>query len=229
MTIQERPTAYLDPNWKDYNTRRSIMAMPEYGRNIQRMVLSLLSIEDRHVRSQQAQAVIAIMGSLFPHLRNIDDFKHKLWDHLFIMSGFRLDIESPYPMPSAESFNTKPDMVPYSNPDEVEQRHYGRYIPNMVWYAAKLPVSPARSAIIKSIANHMKRIYLLWNKDVVTDDIIFKDIETLSGGRIHMEGMQRLRVGNYSNPPNEKQRQRKLLPNANQYGTRNAPQSGGKQ
>jgi hypothetical protein len=197
-------------NWKDYNTERSHMAMPEYGRNIQRMVLSLLAIEDRQKRTQQAYAVIAIMGSLFPHLRNIDDFKHKLWDHLFIISNFQLDIDSPFPMPCAESFETKPEKVPYYNPKDVEQRHYGRYIPNMVWYAAKMPLCDARTNLIKNIANHMKRIYLTWNKDVVSDEIIFKDIETLSGGRITMTGMQRLRVGNYSTPPNERQRQRKV-------------------
>jgi hypothetical protein len=209
--MQNSTNPYLDPDWKDYNTERCHMAMPEYGRNIQRMVKSLLTIEDRRKRTQQAYAVIAVMGNLFPHLRNIEDFKHKLWDHLFVISNFELDIDSPYPMPSAEEFTSKPDVVPYYNPNDVEQRHYGRYIPNMVWYAAKMQPCEARSNLIKTIANHMKRIYLAWNKDVVTDEVIFKDIEALSGGRITMDSTQRLRVGNYSTPPNERQKQTRRM------------------
>jgi hypothetical protein len=193
----------LTPNWKDYNTERRHMPMPEYGRNIQRMVLNLLDIDDRNKRTQQAYTVIATMGNLFPHLRNIDDFKHKLWDHLFIISNFRLDIESPYPKPTPETFDDKPDTVLYLNPKDVEQRHYGRYIPNMVWYAANLPLSEVRTQVIKILANHMKRIYLAWNKDVVTDEIIFKDIESMSGGRIKMDSAVRLKVGNYTKPPGD--------------------------
>jgi hypothetical protein len=199
MTTTATPSP--TPNWKDYNTSRNYMPMPEYGRNIQRMVLNLLNIPDRNRRTEQAYSVIATMGNLFPHLRNIDDFKHKLWDHLFIISDFRLDIDSPYPKPSPATFDNKPDVVSYLNPKDVEKRHYGRYVPNMVWYTANLPSGEARTQLIKTLANHMKRIYLVWNKDVVTDDIIFKDIEAMSGGRITMDGTQRLKVNNYSTPP----------------------------
>ena len=205
-------------DWKDYNTERSPMSMPEYGRNVQRMVLSLLGIADRSKRTQQAYAVIATMGNLFPHLRNIEDFKHKLWDHLFVISNFQLDIDSPYPKPEPDTFKDKPDNVSYLNPKEVGQRHYGRYIPNMVWYAGNLPSCEARTILIKTIANHMKRIYLAWNKDVVTDEIIFKDIEALSGGKIIMDAANtRLKVGNYTKPntPNNNGNGKTYADNAN--------------
>ncbi|GHT66811.1 hypothetical protein FACS189452_03350 [Bacteroidia bacterium] len=190
--------APLSNEWKDYNTERRHMSMPEYGRNIQKMVLSLLDIPDRQKRNQQAYAVIATMGNLFPHLKNIDDFKHKLWDHLFIISEFRLDIDSPYPKPSPITFETKPEPVPYLNPDDIQYKHYGRCVQNMVKFAATLPEGETRSRITTTMSNHMKRTYLAWNKDVVSDDIIFNDIATLSKGKIKIDAATRLSVGNYT-------------------------------
>ncbi|GHU98050.1 hypothetical protein FACS1894156_9280 [Bacteroidia bacterium] len=192
------------PDWKDYNTTRKQLAMPEYGRHIQRMVLNLMTIDDREKRNQQAHAVIAIMGNLFPYLRNLDDFKHKLWDHLFIISDFKLDIDAPYPKPSPAEFEEKPLSVPYSNPNAIKYKHYGRCTQDVVAYVASRPDDDTRRNLVRAVGNHMKRAYLLWNKDVVSDDIIFKDIETLSGGVLKKEEGMSLSVGNYN--PNNSQK-----------------------
>ena len=115
----------------DYNTQRKKLALPEYGRHIQQMVDYIASVEDRDERNRLAKSLVAIMGNLNPHLRAINDFKHKLWDHLFIMSDFKLDIDSPYPIPSLEQYNEKPRKVPYpGNP--IKFKHYGRVIEMMI-------------------------------------------------------------------------------------------------
>lgn len=183
----------------DYNTQLNKLALPEYGRHIQRMVEHLRTIPDREKRNEQARAVIAVMGNLFPYLRDINDFKHKLWDHLFIIADFDLDIDSPYPKPSPTTFEEKPREVPYTSPDSIKIKHYGRGIQDMVQHVADMPDDEKRRAAVMALANHMKKAYLSWNKDVVSDDVIYKDIETLSGGKIKLcVDDVRLRVGNYN-------------------------------
>jgi hypothetical protein len=183
----------------DYNTQLNKLALPEYGRHIQRMVEHLRTIPDRDKRNEQAKAVIAVMGNLFPYLRDINDFKHKLWDHLFIIADFDLDIDSPYPKPNPTTFEEKPREVPYTSPDSIKIKHYGRGIQDMVMHVAEMPDDEKRRTATMALANHMKKAYLSWNKDVVSDDIIYKDIETLSGGKIKLNADDvRLRVGNYS-------------------------------
>jgi hypothetical protein len=167
----------------DYNSNRSKLALPEYGRNLQNMVNHILTIEDRNERNRAARTIIDIMGTMYPYLRDINDFKHKLWDHLAIMSNFQLDIDYPYTPPSPEFFVAPPKKVPYDN-NNIKYRHYGKTIENLIEKAADYPDEKDRELLIKLIANHMKKSYVVWNKDSVTDEKIFTDIEELSRGKI---------------------------------------------
>jgi hypothetical protein len=167
----------------DYNSDRSKLALPEYGRNLQNMVNHILTIEDRNERNRAARTIIDIMGTMYPYLRDINDFKHKLWDHLAIMADFKLDIDYPYTPPSPEFFNTPPRRIPYSN-NKIKFRHYGKTIEFLIDKAAVHEDEAERELLIKLIANHMKKSYVMWNKDSVTDDKILQDIEDLSLGKI---------------------------------------------
>ena len=167
----------------DYNSDRSKLALPEYGRNLQNMVNHIMTIEDRNERNRAARTIIDIMGTMYPYLRDINDFKHKLWDHLAIMSNFQLDIDYPYAPPSPEFFNTPPKRIPYSI-NTIRYRHYGKTIEFLIDKAAVHEDEKERDLLIKLIANHMKKSYVMWNKDSITDDKIFLDIEELSKGRI---------------------------------------------
>lgn len=167
----------------DYNSNRSKLAIPEYGRNLQNMVNYIMTIEDRDERNRAARTIIDIMGTMYPYLRDINDFKHKLWDHLAIMSNFELDIDYPYSPPSRELFNTSPKKIPY-NANRIKYRHYGRTIEILIEKAAAFENGKERDVLIKLIANHMKKSYVMWNKDSVSDEKILEDIEELSNGRI---------------------------------------------
>jgi len=170
----------------DYNSCRPRLILPEYGRNMQKMVDHILSIEDRDERNRLAQAIITIMGNMNPHLRDINDFKHKLWDHLALMSEFKLDIDYPYDVPRAEELFEKPRQVPY-NTNQIRFRHYGKIIERLIEEAIKLPEGDDKETLIKLIANQMKKSYLAWNRDSVTDAIIGADLEELSGKRIKLK------------------------------------------
>jgi hypothetical protein len=167
----------------DYNSKRSKLALPEYGRNLQNMVDYILTIEDRDERNRASHTIIDIMGNMYPYLRDINDFKHKLWDHLAIMSNFKLDIDYPYTPPSPEFFVSSPKRIPYDI-NKIKYRHYGKTIETLIEKAADYPDEKDRELLIKLIANHMKKSYIMWNKDSVADDKIFKDIEELSNGKI---------------------------------------------
>ena len=167
----------------NYNTQRKKLILPEYGRNIQKMVDHLMTIEDREERNKASRAVIGIMGNLNPHLRDVADFKHKLWDHLAIMSDFKLDIESPYEAPVPEVLNEKPKSIPYGS-QQIRWKHYGKIIEQLIDQASDYPEGEEREMLISLIANHMKKCYLTWNREVVEDDVIFDDLKTLSRGRI---------------------------------------------
>lgn len=166
----------------DYNSNRKKLALPEYGRNIQNMVDYLLTIEDREKRNKSAQTVIDVMGNLFPHLRDVQEFKHKLWDHLAIMTDFQLDIDYPYEPPSPETLAEKPNKVPY-NQHRIKIKHYGRTMELMIEKATEYE-GEEREIMIEQLANHMKKSYLAWNKDAVEDKKIFKDLDELSRGKL---------------------------------------------
>ncbi len=169
----------------DYNTSRKKLNLPEYGRNIQQMVDHLSTVEDRDERNRLAKVLIGIMGNMNPHLRDINDFKHKLWDHIFIMSDFKLDIDSPYPIPSQESYEEKPKTVPYPT-KPITYKHYGRSIEMMIQKAIEMEVGQQKEALTQLIANHMKKAYLMWNNDSVTDEDVLRDMKILSKGKLFM-------------------------------------------
>lgn len=166
----------------DYNTNRKKLPMPEYGRNIQNMVNHLFTIEDREKRNRSAQAVIDVMGNLYPYLRDVAEYKHKLWDHLAIMSDFKLEIDYPYAPPSPDILTEKPQRVPY-NQNNIKLRHYGLIIEKLIETAIGME-GEKQQILIEQIANQMKKLYLSWNKDSVADEKIFIDLEELSGNRL---------------------------------------------
>ena len=173
-----------------YNTERARLYIPEYGRNVQKMVDYLKTIEDREKRNEQARAVIKVMEILNPAVHLQENFEHKLWDHLYIISGFDLDVDSPYPMPAPEGLMDRPQPLPVQK-TPVKAAHYGRNIENMLELVAQQQDETVKSAMIVSLATYMKQQYLIWNKDTVSDETIFQDMERLSCGRIKVpEGIQ---------------------------------------
>jgi hypothetical protein len=170
----------------DYNTSREKLILPEYGRNIQKMVNHIKTIEDRDERNRAARTVIGVMGNLNPHLRDVNDFKHKLWDHLAIIADFDLDIDSPYPWPERESLQSRPERVSY-NQHRIPKKHYGRAIVLMIEKAVELKPGEEKEDLVRMIAYHMKKAYLTWNREAVSDNEIFTDMKTLSGGVLEVD------------------------------------------
>jgi hypothetical protein len=170
----------------DYNTSRKKIALPEYGRHIQRLVDHIMSIADREERNRATRALIDIMGNLNPHLRDVVDFKHKLWDHLAVISDFKLDIDSPYPIPTKEILSEKPRRVPY-NQDRIRYKHYGKVIERMVNKASDMPEGEEKKVLTEALANIMKKQYLTWNREAVNDVNILKDLMELSKGKMVVE------------------------------------------
>jgi len=169
----------------DYNSQRKKLPLPEYGRNIQNMVDFLFTIEDREKRNRHAQTVIDVMGNLYPYLRDVAEFKHKLWDHLAIMSDFKLEIDYPYDPPTPDILTEKPSKVPYSQ-NRIKYRHYGRTMELLIDSASEME-GEEKEIMIELLANHMKKSYLVWNKDAVGDDKIFLDLIELSRGKLKPE------------------------------------------
>lgn len=165
----------------DYNTQRVKLLLPEYGRNVQNMVNHMLSLTDYEERTQCAYSIVDVMGSMFPHLRDVDDFRHKLWDHLAIMSNFKLEINAPYALPDKSILDEKPDRVPYSQ-SRIRYKHYGKVIVAMIEKAISIQDEFERKQLVFLIANHMKKSFLVWNKDVVNDGKILKDLSEMSNG-----------------------------------------------
>src|SRR5690554_5713874 len=191
----------------DYNTDRKKLPMPEYGRNIQNMVDHLMTIEDRTRRNQMAQAVIDVMGNLYPYLRDVAEYKHKLWDHIAIMSDFKLDIDYPYDPPSPDILTEKPHRVPY-NQHDIKLRHYGLITQKLIEVAIGTEGDEQR-ILIEQIANQMKKLYLAWNKDSVEDEKIFIDLEELSGNRLKVPRDIQLADVKIQAPPPQAQSKKK--------------------
>ena len=176
----------------EYNTSLPKMIIPEYGRNIQKMIDFAITVADREERNKVARAIIDVMGQLNPHLRDVTDFKHKLWDHLFIISEFNLDVDSPYPKPTPETFQTKPDRVLYPSND-IRYKHYGKTVERIIAKAKEYPDGEEKTALTEQIANMMKRSYLTWNRDSVNDEVILKQLEELSNGELALADPSALR------------------------------------
>ena len=163
----------------EYNTRLNRLILPEYGRNIQKMVENACSIEDKKERDAYIEGIINLMGRMYPYLRDLKDFKHKLWDHLLIMSEFKLEFDSPFPKPETETFSEKPEKIPYKIKN-FKYKHFGKNIVEMLNYAAEMEEGPQKILLTALLANHMKKLYLTWSKDQVSDDFIFQKIEELT-------------------------------------------------
>lgn len=177
-----------------YNTERVRLYIPEYGRNVQKMVDYLKTIADRDKRNAQARAVIKVMEILNPAVHLQDNYEQKLWDHLFIISGFDLDVDAPYPMPEPESLNERPLPVPIQK-TPLKASHYGRNIENMLALIAEHEEGDAKTAMILTLAGYMKQQYRIWNKETVSDETIFQDMVRLSEGRVVVpEGLQIAKV-----------------------------------
>ncbi|MFA5713203.1 MAG: DUF4290 domain-containing protein [Bacteroidales bacterium] len=167
----------------NYNTQREKLIIPEYGRHIQGMVKQVAAIEDREKRNEQIRAVIEVMASLTPHYKDSEEFKHKLWDHVHLISDFSLDVDSPYPVPSKESFFAEPVQIPLEK-SLLKAAHYGRNIQNMIEMIAQKEDPQVKEKMVIVLANYMRQQYLIWNKESVTDRTIFDDIDRLSDGKI---------------------------------------------
>jgi len=170
----------------EYNTEKRLLLLPEYGRNILLLVEQLEKIDNRADRNEYAFRLIDLMGSMNPHLRDINNFKHILWDHLAIMTDFKLDIDWPYPLPTPEIIYQKPEKLPYDQ-SNIRFRYYGKTVEKMLDQAALIPEGRDRENLIRIIGNHMKKQYLMWNKEVVDDITIVNDIEKFSNGKITLD------------------------------------------
>ncbi len=172
-------------SYLEYNSQRSHLIIPEYGRHLQKLIDQATAIEDKAERNKAAKYIISVMGSLNPHLRDVLDFQHKLWDQLFIMSDFNLDVDSPYPIPSKDILTQKPDRLKYPQ-NFPKYRFYGNNIKYMIDVANSWEESELKNALVLVIANHMKKCYLSWNKDTVSDEVIFEHLLELSNGKLNL-------------------------------------------
>ncbi len=189
----------------DYNTQRKRMALPEYGRNIQKMIDHIKTIKDRDERTQAAKAVIQIMGNLNPNLRDSGDVKHKLWDHLTIIADFELEIDAPYPPPAREVLREKPRNIDYKQ-GEVKYLHYGRIIEMMIEEACHMKDGEEKQYLVTLIANQMKKASATWNRSQVNDDVILHDLKELSGNRLDIpDDIKLLDVKDLLGPKKKKQ------------------------
>jgi hypothetical protein len=169
-----------------YNTNVKRLALPEYGRNLQNMIDYCVTIEDRNDRNRCANAIICIMGNMFPHLRDVSDFKHILWDHLAIMADFNLEVDYPYEIVKKEDLNQHPPRIPYSE-NRIAYKHYGETLERLINKAAIMEEGEEKEVLLHMISNQMKKSFLLWNKDSVDNRKILKDMAELSEMRIIRE------------------------------------------
>ncbi|TAH39930.1 MAG: DUF4290 domain-containing protein [Bacteroidetes bacterium] len=175
----------------EYNTQRDHLLISEYGRNVQKMIKHTINIEDREVRNKAAQTIVNVMAYLNPSVRELVDYKHKLWDHLFILSDFKLDVDSPFPMPEKEKVNAKPKRVEYPA-SKIRYKYYGKVMEDMIRKIAEMEEGQRKEQITQNLANFMKMSYLTWNKDTVDDSTIVGHLEELSKGSLKLHESARL-------------------------------------
>ncbi|MCF8298316.1 MAG: DUF4290 domain-containing protein [Saprospiraceae bacterium] len=167
----------------DYNTSRNKLIIPEYGRNIQKMIEYALTIEDREKRTKTAHLIVGVMGQIHPLQKEVGDFKHKLWDHLHMISRFKMDVDSPYPPPPENVLVEKPEQITHYS-SKIKYRYYGRNVELIVEKAIAFEEGPEKEALIKTLANHLKKSYVVWNRDSITDETIQEHIDILSKGKL---------------------------------------------
>ncbi len=170
----------------EYNTARNKLTIPEYGRNIQKMVQHVVNLEDRAERTAAAKRIVEIMANMHPQVREESDYLHKLWDHLYFISDFKLDVDSPYPPPEKDIIERRPEKLHYSE-DNIRFKHYGKHLEKMIQYVSELEEGPEKKELTLMIANQMKRSYLNWNRDSVSDKMILKQLEELSKGKLKLD------------------------------------------
>ncbi|MBC2846182.1 DUF4290 domain-containing protein [Winogradskyella flava] len=209
----------------EYNTEREHLIIPEYGRHLQKMINHAKSRETKEERNKLAKAIISVMGNLQPHLRDVADFQHKLWDQLFIMSDFELDADSPFEKPSKEELTARPEPLKYPQ-NHPKYRFYGNNIKTMIDVAVSWEDGELKEALVYTIANHMKKCFLNWNKDTVEDDVIFDHLFELSNGKINLKNSEEdltdssslMRTkSKYSNKNNPKKSKKKYSNNRKRY------------
>ena len=201
--MEEKKIEYTQARKLDYNTEREKMNMPEYGRNVLKMVDSLKDIEDKQKRTEQARSIVRVMEILNPQVHTVEDWEHKLWDHLFAIAGYDLDVDSPYPIPAKEDRQVPPMRIPLRT-KPIKATHYGRNIESIIDLIASEPEGEQKNTMLRRLAFYMRQQYLIWNKDSVEDATIFHDIEILSDHKIKVpEGLSISRLpqdGNYNRP-----------------------------
>ena len=205
----------------EYNTTRGKLILPEYGRNVQNMIAHAMEISDRKERNRAAQAIIEVMGQLNPHLRDVDDFRRKLWTHLFVMSDFNLEVDSPYEIPKAESLQEKPKLMAYPK-SKIRYGHYGKYTQEILESAKEITKADERDYLKTTMANFMKKQFLSHNNDTVENHVIADQLKELSKGDLVLENpdelmntnvlLRSMGIGNNNNKKfskNFKQKQKK--------------------
>jgi hypothetical protein len=175
----------------EYNTTRGRLILPEYGRNVQNMIAHAMEIADRNERNRAAQAIIEVMGQLNPHLRDVDDFRHKLWTHLFVMSDFNLDVDSPYEIPKPEVLNEKPQLMDYPK-SSIRYGHYGKYTQTILETSKNVDQANEKEYLKNTMANFMKKQYLSHNNDAVENNVIAQHLKELSKGELILENPDEL-------------------------------------
>ena len=185
----------------EYNTTRNHLAIREYGRNLQKMVEYLLTLTDDAKRQKNTEAVIELMGMLSPHLRNVEDWRHKLWDHLFIISDFQLKVNSPYPIPTRETLQQKPEPLPY--PKRFPKfRHFGKNIENVIEKAINEQDPEVKEGLTQYIGNYMKLAYANWHKENMHDDMITAELSEMTNGALDYVNDHSIQLpDNLYNPP----------------------------
>lgn len=194
----------------EYNTSRTPLRMPEYGRIIQNMVEKCKATSDREERNRMAMVIVDFMEQRNPQLRNEENYRHKLWDHLFILSGYDLDVDTPYPFPTPEELNQKPKPMGYPKL-QGDFKFYGKSILQLIEMAINLEESEKKSALIEVIANNMKKSYNIYNKEHVTDEVIFRHLKELSNNRLDLTNIESLEKSKiyYTGGRNYKQNNKK--------------------
>ncbi len=170
----------------EYNTTRNKLLLPEYGRNVQNMITHAMEIADRAERNRAAQAIIEVMGQLNPHLRDVDDYRHKLWTHMFVMSDFQLDVDSPYDIPKPEDLTSKPDRVEYPK-RKMRFGHYGKYTQSILENSKDISDEKEKKYLTRTMANFMKKQFLVYNNDAVENNVIANQLKELSNNELQVE------------------------------------------
>lgn len=211
----------------DYNSTRPDLILAEYGRNVQNMVDYICTVPSKDERNRLAQVVIDMMGVLNPHLRDVSDFKHKLWDHLFIISDFKIDVDSPYPLPNKDDIRHMPELLAYPQ-HRIRYKHYGHIVEKMIAKAMTATSEEDRTKMALSVANFMKMAYMTWNKDSVNDQHIIQDLEELSGGVIQLpEGTVLTKVDFRTPPPGSRTKGNSIASSSSSHSNQKQQSSGG--